>query len=280
MFRLLRRIGKYVSAAAGTKFDDMADPKIQLSQAIDEAQDLHRKLKQQAAAVIANQKQTEMRLNRAMGDLEKTTHAARQAVLMADQSEREGDVAKLAEYTRVAESLATRMIALEEEVDSLKSLHLQTSQAAEQAKHAVTQNAMALQKKLTERQRLLSQLDQAKMQEHLNKAMTQLSENVGQDVPTLEQVRNKIEERYARALGTAEMIDQNVELQMLEVERAAMDAEARARLGQLRTQLGLGPATSNDQPRLTSAKESSIDDDAAAAGEPQPVKKKNNPTSE
>jgi len=239
MFKALRRIWRYIGTAIGMRFDELADPKVQLTQAIDEAQDQHRKLKQQAANVIANQKQTEMRLNRAMGDLEKTAASARQAVLLADKAQHEGDGTDLAEYTRVAEALATRMVTLEEEIQGLKDLHLQTTRAAESAKQAVQQNATALQKRIAERQKLLSQLDQAKMQEQVNRAMGQLAEQVGQDVPTFEQVRTKIEERYAKALAAAEVNDQSTELKMLEMEQAAKDAEARAKLEHLRSQLGL-----------------------------------------
>ena len=97
----------------------------------------------------------------------------------------------------------------------------------------------ALQKKLSERQRLLSQLDQAKMQEQMNKAMSQLTATVGEDVPTFEQVREKIEARVARAEGMADLQGASVESKMMEVEQAQINAEAQARLSQLRTQLGL-----------------------------------------
>src|SRR5439155_13063510 len=66
MIKLLRRIGRYITAALTGKFNEVADPKVQLEQAIMEAQEQHRRLTEQAANVIANQKQTEMRLNRAM----------------------------------------------------------------------------------------------------------------------------------------------------------------------------------------------------------------------
>ena len=59
-----------------------------------EAQEQHRRLREQAANVIANQKQTEMRLNRAMEELEKVNGNARQAVLMADEATKGGDAAK------------------------------------------------------------------------------------------------------------------------------------------------------------------------------------------
>ena len=243
MFNTLHRMWKYVGTAIGVKFDQMADPKIQLTQALEEAQDQHRKLKAQAANVIANQKQTELRLNRVMGELEKTTNSARQAVLLADQAQKESNIAKYGEYTRLAQSLATKMITLEEETESLKEMHQQTSQAAHQARTAVQTNSVALQKKISERQKLLSQLDQAKMQEEVNKAMTQLSENVGQDGPTFEQVRSKIEARYAKALGAAELHEGSLEVKMIELEQASMDAEATARLDSLRTQLGLPMAS-------------------------------------
>src|SRR5207302_5199108 len=125
---------------------------------------------------------------------------------------------------------ANRLIAVEKEVESLKTLHLQSSQASDQAKSAVQQNSAILQKKLAERQKLLSQLDQAKMQEQMNRAMATLSEAVGQDVPTFDEVRTKIEARYARALGASELQGATVESRMLEVERASMNTEAQSRL--------------------------------------------------
>ena len=242
MIRLLRRISRYLTAALTGKFNEVADPKVQLEQAIMDAQDQHRRLKEQAANVIANQKQTEMRLNRAMEELEKVNASARQAVLMSDEATKRGDTAKAADYTRAAEAFANRLISIEKEVEGLKTLSLQATQASDAAKAAVMQNSSALQKKLSERQKLLSQLDQAKMQEQMNRAMASLSEAVGQDVPSLEEVRDKIEQRYAKARGMSELQGQTVEARMLEVEQATLDGEAQARLSQIRSQLGIAAA--------------------------------------
>ena len=60
-------------AKASGDFEERADPKVQLEQAIADAQDQHRRLVEQAANVVANQKQTEMQLNRAMEELEKVS---------------------------------------------------------------------------------------------------------------------------------------------------------------------------------------------------------------
>ena len=141
MFKVFRRWWAYLTAKLSSDFNERADPKIQLEQAITEAQEQQRRLKEQAANVIAHQKQTEIRLNRAMGELEKVGANARQAVLMADEASKGGDQTKAGQYTVTAESFANRLIALEREVEDLKALHLQSTEAANQAKAAVQQNS-------------------------------------------------------------------------------------------------------------------------------------------
>ena len=222
-------------------FNERADPKVQLEQAITEAQDQHRRLREQAANVIASQKQTEMRLDRSLEELERVNANARQAVRMVEDATKAGDTAKSNQYTTAAEAFANRMIALEHEIEGLKALHLQATQAANQAKAAVEQNSAMLQKKLSERHKLMGQLEQAKMQEQMNKAMASLSESVGQDVPTFDEVRDKIESRYAKAKGMSELQGSSVESHMQEVEAATRNTEARARLDQIRAELGLQP---------------------------------------
>src|SRR5207247_9378508 len=124
MFKVIRRWWKYMTAKLSGSFNERADPKVQLEQAIMEAQDQHRRLREQAANVIANQKQLEMRLNRAMEDLEKVNTNARQAVLMADDATKGGNATKATEYTHAAESFANRLIQLESELQSRKTLSL------------------------------------------------------------------------------------------------------------------------------------------------------------
>ncbi len=244
MWKVLRRRWKYLTAKLSGRFEETADPKVQLEQAMAEAQDQHRRLVEQAASVIANQKQTELQLNRSMLELEKISGSTRQALQMANDAAARGDAAKAAEYNQTAEAFANRLIVTEKRVDDLKTMHLQATQAAQQAKSAVQQNANALQQKLAERQKLLSQLDQARMQQQLNSAMASLSQAVGQDVPTFDDVRQKIESQYARALGTAELTGQSVEARMLEIEQTSVNIEAQQRLDQMRVQMGLPGAPS------------------------------------
>jgi phage shock protein A len=242
MIKYLKRQWAYLTAKLTGRFDERADPKVQLQQAMQEAQEQHRRLREQAANVIANQKQTELRLNRSLEELGRVNGNARQALVMASDAEKKGDAAKSAEYNAAAEAFANRLIALERDVDDLKALSLQSAQAADQAKAAVQQNATALQRKLSERQKLMSQLDQAKMQEQMNKAMASLSATVGEDVPTFDEVRDKIEARYAKAKGMSELTETSVESRMLEIEQAAANSEAQTRLDEMRVQLGLAAA--------------------------------------
>src|SRR3954447_6541642 len=116
MFKLFRKWWKYLTASASSRFEEGADPKVQLEQAIGEAQEQHRRLREQAANVIANQKQTEMRLNRQLGEYEKLTANTKQAVVMADEAAKAGNTAKAEEYGSAAEAFANRLIGLEHEI--------------------------------------------------------------------------------------------------------------------------------------------------------------------
>jgi phage shock protein A len=269
MFKSMKRWWNYFTAKLNSSFNEKADPKVQLEQAIGEAQDQHRRLREQAANVIANQKQTEMRLNRQMGEYEKLTSNTKQAVLMADEAAKAGNTTKATEYGSAAEAFANRLIGLEHEIEETKGLALQSTQASEQAKSAVAQNSAALQQKLAERQKLLSQLDQAKMQEQMNTAMASIGETVGEDVPTFNEVRDKIEARYAKAKGMSELTGEAVEGRMLEVETASMNIEAQARLSEIRSQLGLAPSTEDGQKLLEEAAD--LPSDAATAPAAEPV---------
>jgi len=247
-----------MTAKLSGRWEENADPKVQLEQAMAEAQEQHRRLVEQAASVIANQKQTELQLNRSMQELERTNNSTRQALAMANDAAKRGDTAKATEYNQTAEAFANRLIVTEKRVEDLKNMHLQATQAAQQAKAAVQQNANLLQGKLAERQKLLSQLDQARMQEQLNSAMSTLSQTVGQDVPTFDEVRTKIEAQYAKALGTAELSGQGVDARMLEIEQASITTEAQLRLEQMRGQMGLPAGDQSGAAALTAAPQQAI----------------------
>ncbi len=236
---------RYLMALFGAKVDEYADPKVQIQQAIEDAQRQHQTLVQQAAAVIGNQRQLEMKLNRQMGEVEKLQGMARQALVLADQKRAAGDETEAQKFEQTAQTLATQLVSAEQSMEDLKTLHDQALGAAGQARKAVENNAMVLQQRIAERTRLLSQLEQAKMQETVAKSLESMSSLAAPgNTPSLDEVREKIERRYANAMGRAELASNSVEGRMLEVQKSSLDLAGSSRLDQIRASMAgdkLGP---------------------------------------
>ena len=251
-----------------SKIDEHADPKVQIQQAIEEAQRQHQELSQQAAAVIGNQRQLEMQLNRRLADIEKLQANTRQAIQLADKARASGDIQKATEYENAAEAFAAQLVTAEQSVEDTKKLHDQALQQASAAKKAVERNSMALQQKVAERTKLLSQLEQAKMQEKVAESIQSMNSITARDTPNLDQVREKIERRYANALGSAELAENSVQGRMAEIEQAGVQMAGHSRLEQIRAQMAgeLSPGTSaNPQQSIEAAKpQASVADDAVA----------------
>lgn len=268
MFKLFNKWWKYLTAKLTGSFNERADPKVQLEQAITESKSQHVRLKEQAASVIANQKQSEIRLNAKMTELEKLNANARQALIMAADAEKAGDAAKATQYGTAAETIANQLIQIERDVESLKSQVLESAQASDQAKAAVQQNSRLLQEKIAEKSKLMSQLDQAKMQEQMNSAMNQLNETIGADVPTFKEVEEKIQARYAKAKATSELNETSVESRVFEVEQATANVEAQSRLSQLRSELGLDSGSARVDQAAPAEQPSSAEQPEPAESEP------------
>jgi len=229
---------KYLMALFDNKIEENADPKIQIEQAIEDAQRQHQELSQQAAAVIGNQRQLEMQLNRRLAEVEKLQGNTRQALELADKARANGDESKAVEYENAAEAFAAQLVTAEESVEDTKKLHDQALQQAEQAKRAVERNNAALRQKVDERSKLLSQLEQAKMQEKVSESLNSMNElSAGGNTPSLDAVRDKIERRYSKALGQAELAENSVENRMAEVQQAGIQMAGHSRLEQIRSEM-------------------------------------------
>ncbi|MBD8505422.1 PspA/IM30 family protein [Hoyosella sp. G463] len=228
----------YMKAKMNASIDENADPKVQIQQAIEDAQRQHQALSQQAAAVIGNQRQLEMRLNRQIAEVEKLQASTRQALQMSEKAAAQGDTQKAQQYENAAEAFAAQLVTAETNIEDLKALHHQAVGAAQQAKNAVEQNAMMLQQKLAERTKLLSQLEQAKMQEQVGNSLRSMSElSAPGNTPSLDSVRDKIEQRYANALGTTELHKNSVQGRMMEVQQSTVEMAGHSRLEQIRASM-------------------------------------------
>jgi phage shock protein A len=266
MWKSITRVWKYLAVKLRLAHEELADPKVQLEQAIDEARAQHRRLTEQAANVIANQQQVQQRLDRVVAEYAKTQASTRQALVLADQQRHVGDTDKAVNFENAAESFAARLLDLEAQVRDLQGTLLEATAAADGAKAAVTQNAAQLRDRLQQRERLLSDLDRARMQEQMNRATAQLSAQVGADVPTFAEVERKINDRLLRARAAAELEAAqtvvSVDAQMIEVERARRSAEAQGRLAAMRASLGLAAPDAPALPRVSALEQSTPEQSA------------------
>ena len=76
------------------------------------------------------------------------------------------------------------------------------------------------------------------MQEQVSASLNQMSElSAPGNTPSLDQVRDKIERRYANALGSAELSRNSVQGRMLEVQQASVQMAGHSRLEQIRASM-------------------------------------------
>ncbi|SNT64851.1 Phage shock protein A [Asanoa hainanensis] len=247
---------RYLMALFGAKIDEYADPKVQIQQAVEDAQRQHQALVQQAAAVIGNQRQLEMKLSRQMSEVEKLGSMARQSLVLADKARAEGNEPEAGKYEQTAQQLASQLVSAEQGMEDLKSLHDQAINAAGQARKAVENNQMILQQKLAERTKLLSQLEQARMQETVARSLESMSSLTAApgNTPSFDEVRERIERRYANAMGRAELASNSVEGRMLEVQRSTLDMAGADRLEQIRASMaGEKLGSASERPAVAGA---------------------------
>jgi phage shock protein A len=92
---------------------------------------------------------------------------------------------------------------------------------------------------VAERTKLLSQLEQAKMQERVSDSLRSMDQTLAApgNTPSLDEVRDKIERRYANAIGSAELAQGSVQGRMLEVQQASVEMAGHSRLEQIRASM-------------------------------------------
>lgn len=86
------------------------------------------------------------------------------------------------------------------------------------------------------------------MQEQVSASLNQMSELTAPgNTPSLDQVREKIERRYANALGSAELAKDSVSGRMMEIEQAGVQMAGHARLEQIRQSMSLDAPKAQQQ---------------------------------
>jgi len=218
----------------------MMDPKVEVEAAITEARRQDQALRSQAAKVIAHRTQIEQKLESAADTVGGAREVAKQALLRADQAKEAGDTEAYDKWTRAAQAQALKMQAAENNLNGLREQYEIAAAQSEDAKRAVQLNAARVQELAAKRMELLGSLEQAKMQESVNRAMETMSAALDREAPSLANVEDKINRRMAEAKAHAELREATPEGAEVELREAISLAGADAKLEELRAELGLG----------------------------------------
>ncbi len=233
----------YVKTWFGKKTEEIKDPEIEIEQAIQEAQQRDQQLRNQAAQVIAHRTNVAAELEEASGDMAEARELAKQALLRADAATKAGNAADAEKWNATAQQVAMKMQASQNTVNMLTEQLKTADVQAQKAKDAVRTNATNVQELAAKRMQLLGQLESAKMQESVNKAVDSMTATVGADAPSLEEVENKIQARMAQASAKAELTEAtSPDAAIAELKAATTDLKASAALDDLRAELGLSAA--------------------------------------
>ncbi|AEI10477.1 rod-shaped morphology protein [Corynebacterium resistens DSM 45100] len=245
---------KYLMQSMDSKIEENADPHVQIQQATEASKRQHQEITERAAAVIGNRNQLEMKLHRLQEDISKLQDNTRMALQQADKAAAEGNQAKAQELNNTAEVFASQLVSVEQQFEETKQMHAGAVEAAKQAEQQQKQSAARLEEQLAQINQLRSQADQAKMQEMTSRSMQEMQGIQADDsVPTLDGVREKIEQRYANALGSQELVEGSVQGRMEEIASAGHDMKATSRLDQIRAELAAGSGSAASENKQLNA---------------------------
>ena len=124
--------------------------------------------------------------------------------------------------------------------------------ASKQALKARDNYVLQMQRRTAEAMQLINQSKQAKLQEQL--AQTMESFQLGDDASTFNEMRDKIDRRAAAAEAKMQLGAANVDTQMQDIEREAMDMQLQDKLLTYKREMGLlGAATGAASPQALPA---------------------------
>lgn len=235
---LWTRMKRTVRALFGGIIEKAEDPELILQQTIRDMRDRVPELNNSVAQVMATEKllaKNKERLETAVVDLDSKIRAS---VKMGRD-----DIA-----TAYIGQLQQAQIDLQKTSQQLDHANLASKQALKARDNYVLQ----MQRRTAEAMQLINQSKQAKLQEQL--AQTMESFQLGDDASTFNEMRDKIDRRAAAAEAKMQLGASNVDTQMQEIEREALDMQLADKLLAYKRDMGLlGSGTSTATPQALPA---------------------------
>ena len=220
---LWTRMKRSVRALFGGFIEKTEDPELILQQTIRDMRDRVPELNNSVAQVMATEKllaKNKDRLETQVVDLDSKIRAS---VKMGRD-----DIA-----TAYIGQLQQAQIDLQKTSQQLEHANLASKQALKARDNYVLQ----MQRRTAEAMQLINQSKQAKLQEQL--AQTMESFQLGDDASTFNEMRDKIDRRAAAAEAKMQLGSSNVDTQMQEIEREALDMQLADKLLAYKRDMGL-----------------------------------------
>jgi phage shock protein A len=235
---LWTRMKRSVRALFGGIIEKTEDPELILQQTIRDMRDRVPELNNSVAQVMATEKllvKNKERLESQVVDLDSKIRAS---VKMGRD-----DIA-----TAYIGQLQQAQVDLQKTSQQLEHAGLASKQALKARDNYVLQ----MQRRTAEAMQLINQSKQAKLQEQL--AQTMESFQLGDDASTFNEMRDKIDRRAAAAEAKMQLGAANVDTQMQDIEREAMDMQLQDKLLAYKRDMGLlGTGTDVQAPQALPA---------------------------
>lgn len=226
---LWQRVKRIFRASSGAALDKLEDPEMVLQQTIRDMRERVPDLNNSVAQVMATERllaKNKERLSENVVDLDSKIKAS---IKMG------------------RDDIATSYIGqLQQAQLDLQKTTVQfdhATNASKQALKARDNYVLNMQKRSAEAMQLISASKQARLQEQL--AQTMETFNLGDDSSTFNEMREKIDRRVAAAEAKLQLGSSNVDTQMQDIEREAMDMQAMDKLLEYKQTMGMLGAGSN-----------------------------------
>src|SRR5215510_4082859 len=247
---LWTRMKRSMRALFGGIIEKTEDPELILQQTIRDMRDRVPELNNSVAQVMATEKLLAKNKERLEGQVVDLDSKIRASVKMGRD-----DIA-----TAYIGQLQQAQIDLQKTSQQLEHANLASKQALKARDNYVLQ----MQRRTAEAMQLINQSKQAKLQEQL--AQTMESFQLGDDASTFNEMRDKIDRRAAAAEAKMQLGAANVDTQMQDIEREALDMQLQDKLLSYKREMGLLPsATGGNRQALPAEGETGTPEQTGAA---------------
>jgi phage shock protein A len=203
------------------------DPKVMLEQYIDDVRSKIPTLRAAAANVIA----TELKLKAQLEELE---------AQVADLDKQIIAAVKLGpEYEAEAKMLIAAKATAETSLIETRSQYESAKAASEQARKALDDARLEVERRVREARALISQQEMANMQEELAGLMA--SFEIGDQSDVLERARDRVRDRAAQAQARVQLATKDVDARLRDIKRATAQIGVDEQLREYKRQLGMLP---------------------------------------